>query len=451
MSKEKTDHRFKSLIENSPNGIATVNKIGIITFCNPTFLKLTGYPEDEIVGKHISRLPTIQKKDIPRYLKLVISAFKGSNLPEIEFEYITKSKEIRFGKAILSLVKKDGKVIELMLILRDVTDEKNTEKVILSERNKFKSLIDGLTAADIGIDIVGLDYKIYYQNKLLEDAFGKLSGGELCYKTYKGFKEPCEDCNIDKALKEKKPFSREERGSDNKIYNVLSAPIPYYDGKGDKVIEVITDITEKKNTELKIKDSYTKLQKTFDDTIKTLASILETRDPYTSGHQKRVSQLAIGISEEIGLTKEKIEAIKTAALLHDIGKINIPASILARPGKISDIEYEMIKTHSQLGYDILKNIEFPWPVADFILQHHEKEDGSGYPNGLKGKDISVEAKILLVADVIEAMSSHRPYRPALGMDKALMEIKKNKGKLYDPKVVDACIELFKNKDFKFTD
>ena len=131
------------------------------------------------------------------------------------------------------------------------------------------------------------------------------------------------------------------------------------------------------------------------------------------------------------------------------GKINIPASILARPGKISQIEYSMIKTHSQVGYDLVKEIEFPWPVADIILQHHERMDGSGYPKGLKGKNICIEARILAVADVVEAMSSHRPYRSALGMDKALAEIKKGRGKLYDPRVVDACVKLITKKKFKF--
>ncbi|GAJ08464.1 unnamed protein product, partial [marine sediment metagenome] len=142
-------------------------------------------------------------------------------------------------------------------------------------------------------------------------------------------------------------------------------------------------------------------------------------------------------------------AIGTAALIHDIGKINIPTSVLARPGKISKIEYNMIKTHSQVGCDLIKRIEFPWPVSSIILQHHERMDGSGYPKGLKGKDICIEAKILAVADVVEAMFSHRPYRPALGIDKALKEVKQGKGKLYDPEVVDACVKLFTEKKFDF--
>jgi putative nucleotidyltransferase with HDIG domain len=212
---------------------------------------------------------------------------------------------------------------------------------------------------------------------------------------------------------------------------------------------VIVDITERKQAEYKIEESYKRLQKSLNDTINTLASITENRDPYTSGHQKKVAYLAINISEELGLSSEETEALGTAAMIHDIGKIAIPASILSRPGKITDVEFEMIKTHPRTGYDIIKNIKFPYPIDEIILQHHERLDGSGYPRGLKGKDIMLEAKILAVADVVEAMSSHRPYRPALGIDKALEEIDKNKGILYDPDVVRACKNLFIKKKFKF--
>ncbi len=218
---------------------------------------------------------------------------------------------------------------------------------------------------------------------------------------------------------------------------------------GRILVKSIVFSIERKKSEEEIKNSYQKLQKTLKSTIDALASIVEIRDPYTSGHQKKVTTLSIAIAEELGLSNDKIEAISTAAIIHDIGKINIPPSILARPGKISDLEYTMIKTHPQLGYEMIKGIEFPWPIADIILQHHERLNSSGYPNGLKDKDILLEAKIIAVSDVVEAMSSYRPYRPALGIGEALKEIKKNKGKFYDPGVVDVCIRLFKKKGFKF--
>jgi len=221
--------------------------------------------------------------------------------------------------------------------------------------------------------------------------------------------------------------------------------------KGRKVrATVFRDITEKKIVKENLKESYKKIQKTLEDIIDVLASMVEIRDPYTAGHQKRVTALVTAISEELGLDKDRIKAVSTAAKIHDIGKIGIPISILTKPGKLSDAEYDMIKTHSRIGYDMVKKIKFPWPIADIILQHHERLDGSGYPRGLKGKDICLKARILAVADVVEAMSSHRPYRPSLGIDEALKEIARGKGKLYDSKVVEACIKLFKEKNLVFT-
>ena len=204
-----------------------------------------------------------------------------------------------------------------------------------------------------------------------------------------------------------------------------------------------------KLSEQKLQLSYQKLQKTMESTINTIGNIVEVKDPYTFGHQHRVSLLAVHIAQELNLPQNKIEGIRIASLVHDIGKISIPAEILNKPTKLTDIEFSLIKDHSQIGYDILKSIEFPWPVAKIVLQHHERLDGSGYPQGLKGDKILLEAKIMGVADVVEAMSSHRPYRPALGIDAALEEISKNKGILYDPEVVDICIRLVREKGFKF--
>jgi putative nucleotidyltransferase with HDIG domain len=169
----------------------------------------------------------------------------------------------------------------------------------------------------------------------------------------------------------------------------------------------------------------------------------EMRDPYTVGHEVRVAHLASAIAAELGVPNDVIKGLSIAAHVHDVGKIWIPVEILSKPGRLVPIQYEMIKLHSQIGYEILKDVEFPWPVATTILQHHERIDGSGYPFHLKGDDILLEAKIIGVADVVEAMASHRPYRPALGVDKALEEITKNKGILYDSDVVDACLRIFK--------
>jgi len=201
--------------------------------------------------------------------------------------------------------------------------------------------------------------------------------------------------------------------------------------------------------EQKVKERTIELRKILSGVIYALTMTVEYRDPYTSGHQQRVSKLASTIAKEMGLSKDKIMGIRMAGVLHDIGKIAIPVEILSKPGRLSKTEFELIKNHSQVGYDILKSIKFPWPIAQIVLQHHERIDGFGYPNGLLGKQMLIEAKILGVADVVEAMASHRPYRPALGIDKALEEISINKGKLYDAEVVNACLRVFKDNNFKF--
>lgn len=201
--------------------------------------------------------------------------------------------------------------------------------------------------------------------------------------------------------------------------------------------------------EASLKDSLQSLKRTLGGTVKALAGTIEMRDPYTAGHQKRVTKLACAIGKEMDFPEAKLEGLQVISLLHDIGKIIVPAEILSRPGELNEIEFNLIKFHPQVGSNILKEIEFPWPVADAVAQHHERIDGSGYPNKLKGGDILIEAKIVAVAEVVEAMASHRPYRSALGIDAALSEITKNRGILYDEEVVDGCVRVFKEKNFSF--
>jgi putative nucleotidyltransferase with HDIG domain len=189
--------------------------------------------------------------------------------------------------------------------------------------------------------------------------------------------------------------------------------------------------------------SITRLARALEQTIQAIASTVEMRDPYTAGHQRRVAVLAELIARDLHMPEERVHGLRLASIVHDLGKINIPAEILSKPGKLTTIEFDFIKTHPQVGYDILKSVEFPWPIADIVLQHHERLDGSGYPSGLKGEAILLEARILAVADVIDSMISHRPYRPARGLDVALAEIEQGSGRLYDAAVVRACVALIR--------
>ncbi|MCD6574067.1 diguanylate cyclase [Candidatus Aerophobetes bacterium] len=223
---------------------------------------------------------------------------------------------------------------------------------------------------------------------------------------------------------------------------------PYMSGKSLKSPSTGV-IKGNSDQEREIKRDLRMLKGSIEDIIYTMARIVKAKDSYTFIHQQKVAQLICAIAEELGLEEEKVDNLCFAAKIHDIGKIHIPTDILNKPGKLEEKELEIVKTHPQVGCEILREVHFPWPVAEIILQHHERLDGSGYPRGLSDDDIILEARILAVADVVEAMSSDRPYRPALGVDKALEEILKNKGVLYDPEIVDICVRLFVEKNFNF--
>jgi len=213
------------------------------------------------------------------------------------------------------------------------------------------------------------------------------------------------------------------------------------------IANVVSGIIERKLVEEKLQNALNKVRESVEQTIKLVSSLVDARDPYTAGHQQRVAELACAMAQEMGLSAEQIEVIRIAGLIHDLGKIFVPAEILSKPGRLTEIEFSLVKMHAQVGYELLKTVELPPMVAQIVLHHHERMDGSGYPSGLTGEAIPLEARILAVADVVEAISSHRPYRPALGIDKALEEISQKRGILYDYKVVDACLKHFE-KGFK---
>ncbi|MFC1626232.1 HD-GYP domain-containing protein [Pseudomonadota bacterium] len=214
------------------------------------------------------------------------------------------------------------------------------------------------------------------------------------------------------------------------------------------MLYMLEDLNE---SEKALLTSHSHLKKALEGTITAISKAVEARDPYTAGHQRRVADLAVAIAGEIGCSEDMIEGILLGASIHDIGKIHMPAEILSKPAKLTDLEYQLIQNHAQIGYDILQEIDFPWPIADIAHQHHEHLDGSGYPQGLKGEEICLEARIVAVADTVEAMASHRPYRPSLGIDMALDELKQSRGVLYDPVVVDACLKIFLEKSYTLKD
>jgi putative nucleotidyltransferase with HDIG domain len=217
----------------------------------------------------------------------------------------------------------------------------------------------------------------------------------------------------------------------------------------EKVAELEHALAERKRTEQELRPSYAVLRRTLDGTVHALAAIAEERDPFAVGHHQRVARLACAIAKEMGLPEEQIEGLRVAGLIHDIGEISIPLEVLSKPTKLTELEDAMMKAHPRVSHDIVKAAEFPWPVAQIVLQHHERLDGSGYPQGLSGEEIILEARILAVADVVMTIVSHRPHQRSRGLDKALEEISQNKGVFYDPEVIDACLKLFAEKGFEF--
>ena len=227
------------------------------------------------------------------------------------------------------------------------------------------------------------------------------------------------------------------------------APNIAEDGHVDSLVGIFKDVTDLRRSEVELKKSYERLQMALSGTINVISLISESRDPYTAGHQRKVAELASAIARELGLPEDRVKMIHMAGLIHDIGKINVPAEILSRPGKLTTGEFALIKSHPETGYNILNKVEFPGPIAQIVYQHHEKMDGSGYPLMISGDQIILEARIITVADVVEAMAGHRPYRPALGIEKALDEIRIGRGVVYDAAVADACISLFSTNRFHF--
>lgn len=303
--------------------------------------------------------------------------------------------------------------------------------------------------------------KIISANQATVCFFGKTADkikGEYCHKMMHNTEKPPPECPVAKMMISKK---REEAvlflSNRNMWADITADPIFNARNEITGIIHIIRDITELKNTEKRrleteneLRSSYLKLKKILNQTINALVVTLGLRDPYTSSHQQRVTRLSCAIAREMGLSEEQIEGLRVAGMLHDIGKIYIPAEILAKPAQLTLEEFTLMQTHVQGSYDIVKEIDFPWPVADIVLQHHEKCDGSGYPRGLKGEQMLVESKILAVADVVEAMASHRPYRPARGITAALEEITLNQGIMFDPLVVKVCVKLFQQHKFVFS-
>jgi PAS domain S-box-containing protein/putative nucleotidyltransferase with HDIG domain len=337
------------------------------------------------------------------------------------------------------------------VVVHNITERKIAEQALRKSEERYRFLVDNANDAIF----IAQDGLIKFPNPKTLEILG-YSEDELVRTPYTDLVHP-DDRGMLSEFRQKRVGGKEatstyslrvrSRAGEEIWAQISSVPIVWEDRPA--TLNFVRDITIQKKAEEELRNSIDKLRKITGATIQAMAQTVEVRDPYTAGHQKRVADLARAIATRMGLSSDRVDGIRMAGVIHDIGKISVPAEILSKPGLLTPLEFSLIKTHSQIGYDILKDIEFPWDIATMVLQHHERLDGSGYPQGVIGERILLEARILTVADVVEAMASHRPYRPSLGLDKAMEEVKDKKGRFYDPDVVDACIGLFTENKFTF--
>jgi len=338
---------------------------------------------------------------------------------------------------------------EMALDLSFSLDFLASERALVESEHRFRAVLEQSIA---GMYVIQ-DSRIVYVNPRMREIFGYAPGEPVDPNPLAFVAES------DRAMVAEQ-MARRLSDSPTAAYSIaalrkngtpftlgINAKRATYDGR-PAIIAVAQDITEKAQAEEEIKRYIVRLQHALDSTIAVVSTIGEMRDPYTHGHEHRVGEIAASIAAEMGWDANRVEGIRIAGCMHDVGKISVPAEILAKPARLSPAEFELVKEHAQQSYEILKGVEFPWPVAQSAWQHHERLDGSGYPRGLKGDQIIIEARVLAVADVVEAMASHRPFRPGLGIERALAEIEQNRGKLFDPLVVDACLRLFREKGYQ---
>jgi PAS domain S-box-containing protein len=380
-------------------------------------------------------------------------ALKWGEPFDIEMRFISTKGKHLWTRAICFPQVGNGKIVRLRGTLQDITERKRAEEALRESEERYKALFDrsldlvyinDFEGHFIDANAAALNRLGYTREEIRSLNFASLLSEDQIPLAFKILQE-IRETSIQKDLIELKLWHKDG----THVYVETQGSTVMSNGKPVAILQNARDITDRKRAEETLSQTLEHLRKAVGGIIQVISSTVESRDPYTAGHQRRVADLARAMAGEMDLNDDQMEGLAMAGTIHDLGKVSIPAEILSKPTKLTEIEYQLIQAHSQIGYDILKGIEFPWPIADMILQHHERMNGSGYPQGLKGEDILLEARILMVADVVEAMASHRPYRPALGIDAALEEIEKNKGILYDPEVTEMCLWLFREKGFRF--
>lgn len=495
-----TDYLYTVRVENG-RAVETVQGAACVT--------VTGYTAEEFAANPNLWIEIVAPEDRDAVTQNAQLILQGTDVPPLEHRILRKDGEMRWvSDTIIMFRDSDGKLLSYDGVIKDITERKQAEAALLRLNRTLRALSAGNHALVHGSDeksllqsmcqavteggfvMAWVGYAMHDEKKNVApmavsgtgtDYVGTLDitwddqplgRGPTGSAIRSGQTQICNDIAHDPRME---PW----RGNAAQHGFASSIALPLLEGDAiigsmtiyaaetdafgpDQVAlleEMASDLAfgivslrtrHERDQAVRERQLYAeRLHASLEDALQAIATTVEMRDPYTAGHQRRVADLAVAIARELGLPEEQAHGIRLAGIVHDLGKIRIPAEILSKPGALNDIEYSLIKFHPQAGYDILKGIDFPWPIAQAVRQHHERLDGSGYPQGLKGDAIMLEARILAVADVVEAMTSHRPYRAGLGVEAALGEIRKNQGRFYDSEVVDACLRLFGEKEYRF--
>jgi len=467
----ESEKKYRVIAENMTDVISIVDMNMRFTFVSPSVMRLRGFTVEEAMEQPLEQVMT------PESLLLAYSIYEeemqreasGTADPDrvriIELEEYRKDMSTVWVEVSLSFLRDaDGQPIGMLSLTRNIDERKRAEEALRESQAFYHSLVEQLPAGIFRKDREGRFVFVspwFCQLKGMkeEEFLGKTPQEVIASEaakpdaTEQAIKYAAEGADHHvRIMQTGNPMELIEEYTDaagrKQFVHAIKIPVFNSEGKIIGTQGILFDITEGRRTEKQLRESLEKLRRAVEATIQVLVMAVEMKDPYTAGHQRRMTDLARTMATEMGLPPEKIEGLRMAGVIHDIGKITLPTEILSKPTKLSAIEFSLIKEHVRLGYDILKDVESPWPLAEIVLQHHERLDGSGYPRGLKGEEILIEARILAVADVVEAMASHRPYRAALGLDAALKEIEKNRGVLYDSHAVDTCLRVFREKGYQ---
>ncbi len=457
---QQSQERYAVVAENTSDVIWSADKYLCYTYFSPSVYKQRGFtPQEMLQFKMEQVIVATSIEPVVSGVASAISRFEsdpGSGPVTFtgEMEVFCKDGSTKWTETSFTVTgDEQGKFNGVMGISRDITQRRRAEKALIESEQRYRSLFQYNPAMTYALDRQGYFTSVnaaavrisgYSEEEARKMHFSQLAAPEYL-----------EMVNLHYAgslsgVPQSYEIVMIAKGGRRIDVHITGIPI-IIDGNVIGVYGITEDISGRKKADEDLKAALEKASSTLDGTIEAIAMMSELRDPYTAGHQRMVSQLAVAIATEIDIEADRIQDLTVAGLLHDVGKVYVPSEILSKPGKLTDLELGLAKAHAEASYNIVRSIKFTGPIATIVWQHHERMDGSGYPRGLTGDQIMLEARILAVADVVEAMVSHRPYRPALGLEKALNEISKNRDILYDAKVVDACLALFNDKGFKFQD